>query len=174
MTSDAWLCCRHERKPRVDLSRQPSLAEYEVVQASNHNQHSLITVCSCRNEQVLTFEKMNVTSAQVNPIRPWVAVSTCSVISVYDVHTNARIKSARFPCEPLFWTWINSRVIGVVSDTGVYNWSCDTDDEIKPEFVRDERTRRYQVTNYAADDTMRWFAVSSLFADNNGQFVVIY
>lgn len=168
MSADNWLCSRHDRC--APPSRQESLSDdYEVVR-SNHNATSVITLCSCHTNEVHTFEKQNVTSAQMNPSRPLLAISTCSRISIYDIYSEKLVSWARFPCESLFWCWISEKIIAVVSPTSIFHWNVDQAEEMSFAFERDSRTREHQVANYVADASLRWFAITSLSrSDKNGK-----
>lgn len=135
------------------------------------NQHYFTTVLSLINPydaRISKFETDYVKIAELNPIRTFIAVATN-----YTVHTiSIGIRSCKviatchLPEMVDYICWLTPLIVAIVTSRTVYHWNLqnNTNPPVVV-FFRSPKTYNCQITSYEADDTMAWFAVSSLYLE---------
>lgn len=170
MTSDNWLCVRHNRRQLFEHinnfdSDDDFINDFELVCKHSHNESdvSALTALNALTSETHSYFMKNMTSGQASPTRTLLAISTDSKIFV--LHTTKRkcVAWTRFPCEVIYWTWISSNVIAVVGPNDVHHWNIKEDNFVLF-FARDIRLKDFHITAYKADQNVhpRWFALTGL------------
>lgn len=149
VTSDQWLCV---------LSRKERASKDGFV---NH-----AVVIDPKTNQVCSFEMEGLISAQVNPIKSVVALTSNEKIFVVDIKSHECIAWNRFPCRVEFWTWLSKNVVGIIGPDSVYHWNIDTD-QLTFMFERHLRLSGNQISGYSADSKLSWFVIRSLFMEDD-------
>ncbi|XP_035218963.1 clathrin heavy chain 1-like isoform X2 [Stegodyphus dumicola] len=149
MTSDQWICIRHS------------------IMRSNYRNGTAITVLNPHNSLPQTWQAV-ADCAQMNPIKPVIAVKAGSTFQVYDLRSRKCLHRCSLTYCIQFWTWIDSSALVIVSDTSVYHWYLDEQNQLPVKiFCRDLRMKNAQLVHYATDSNMKWFALSGLVAEDS-------
>ncbi|XP_054155573.1 clathrin heavy chain-like [Oppia nitens] len=107
--------------------------------------------------------------AQISADNEMIAISNDRYLAVYCVATNKCLNTLPFASRCLYWCWIASNTIAIITDIDVYHWCIDYPFEPKLVFKLDKRFRDYQITGYKCDlRNQLWFAISSLYVDDEG------
>eukprot|EP00796_Vickermania_ingenoplastis_P005063 gene5063-3650_t len=95
-------------------------------------------------------------------------------IQIFDVNAGKRLKAVLFNDDILFWRWLDSRTVGIVTATAVYHWSLDTAADAPPTKVF-ERGAEYdatvQILSYKTDEAKKWHVLSGVTRDPSGGMV---
>lgn len=95
-------------------------------------------------------------------------------IQVFDVAASQRLKAVLFHEEVTFWHWLDSRTVGIVSPTAVYQWSLDTAADAAPVKIFDrgqDYNASVQILSYKADEAKKWHVLSGVTRDASGAMV---
>jgi clathrin heavy chain len=149
-TSDQWLCI---------LSRRERPSKDGFI---NH-----AIVVNLKSNHVRSFEMEGLFSAQVNPIKPVIALASKEKIFVVDLNTHECTSWNRFPCEVEYWGWMSKNVVGIIGSKSVYHWNTDTD-QLTFMFERHIRLQGNQISGYCSDAKLSWFVIRSLFQEDDG------
>lgn len=157
------------------------------VYADPYDHHSqsvehVITIISPTSGFLVTCQTNADTScAQINPELDIIAVSNDNWLAFYSIQTNYCLATLPFPSKHLYWTWINSETIALVTKRDVYHWRI-TYHESTPNYIQtpkspprmmftiDESIKDNQITGYIVDPIFnQWCALSSLYIDDDGE-----
>lgn len=124
-------------------------------------------------------------AALMNPSRPVLALRSPAGLQLF--HWTRKATLARSPplAEPVvFWAWINSDVLALVTATSVFHWTAPPDDAADagsgsagqatpPEMVFDRHATLAgcQIVSYKADPSLTWLAIVGLSPAPSGQGV---
>ena len=74
-----------------------------------------------------------------------------------------KLKACQLDEQVVFWKWISSDTIGIITSTHVYHWSLhqEPNDPIRI-FERNSNLADFQIINYMADSSMKWFCINGI------------
>jgi len=148
MTSDQWICIRHGKQYRPN---------------ARHVRASFITVLNpCRADFPQTWQT-TAGSVMMNPYKPVLALKAGNDFQVYNLDNRQMMFRTRVSVRVVFWCWVNSNTIAMVTDAAVYHWDLSKE-KSQPElvFTRHARLTKADIVNYVADSNMNWYALVGL------------
>ncbi len=196
MTSYRWIAIRHNKishhlattsyacYPQLFSASSDSLHNISNNSIDNNNGKSgnnLVTIMVPQMETSITIvnpytnqthnceTSSDTKCAQINPQNEIIGISNDRFLAVYCVHKSQCLNTLPFPSKCIFWNWINNNIIAIITERDVFHW--DMNDPYEPQFVfkLNEKIKNYQITGYKCDKSNAfWFAVSSLFVDEEG------
>jgi clathrin heavy chain len=72
-----------------------------------------------------------------------------------------------FTQDIVFWTWINSNTLGLVTATSVFHWPLDTDASPVKIFDRLPTLGDSQIINYKISTDLKWMVLIGIASQNN-------
>ncbi|KAH9426373.1 hypothetical protein DERP_010941 [Dermatophagoides pteronyssinus] len=150
---------RRDRSPAQQLSIQ------SVITLINPFEYLLI---NCETN-------LDTNCAQISPEQDIIAVSNEYWLAFYSIRDNDCFGTVQFPNKCLYWTWINSDSVAIITEDDVYHWSL-MDPNVSPLhdhapkmiFSLNEDFKQYQIIDYCIDPLYGyWSALTSLYLDDD-------
>lgn len=138
------------------------------VQASG-DKASLIIVDIEKREAIRNSIK-DVDSAIMCPTDKILALRKGSNIQVFDVGASQRLKASIFE-KVQTWCWLDSRTIGIITDTAVYHWVLGSDSPPQHVFDRGANFPSSPLLNfltYHCDEAKKWHVISAATREQAG------
>ncbi|KAJ1437607.1 Tetratricopeptide-like helical domain superfamily [Sesbania bispinosa] len=104
-------------------------------------------------------------SALMNPnsrilaLKAQVPGTTQDHLQVFNIETKTKMKSYQMTQQVVFWKWITTKTIGIVTQTSVYHWSVEGDNEPVKMFDRTANLANNQIINYRCDPNEKWLVL---------------
>ncbi|XP_041348290.1 clathrin heavy chain-like [Gigantopelta aegis] len=151
MTSDRWICVRHSK---IDSTKTFRWIVLDQENDYKHISYSGSTVAD---------------SVLMHPSEPIIAFKAFKTFQVFNLDTKSLLCETSHGEKVLFWTWLNSDVIGIITETAICHWFV-WKEETSPKKVLNNhrRLKSTQIVSYKADHAMRWLAITGLFEEGNG------
>ncbi|XP_061189992.1 clathrin heavy chain 2-like [Saccostrea echinata] len=145
LTTDKWMAVRHNTKGET----------------------SQLTILNPLDGSIKYSEPIKADSVQVNPSQPIIAVKCGQRLEVYNFETNAMISKSRVHEPIAFWTWLNSDIIAMVTESFIYHWDLWQDDNPPVKmFMRHNRLTFSEIISYKADSSLKWLAITGLIPED--------
>ncbi|KAI1716677.1 hypothetical protein Ddc_10472 [Ditylenchus destructor] len=94
---------------------------------------------------------INADSALMNPEKQVLALKADKTLQLFDLEEKKKIKAHTITEPVIFWKWINSDVLGIVTESPIYHWRLSDDSQPVKVFVRHATLASTQITNYCSD-----------------------
>lgn len=142
MTSDRWIAVRHNNRD---------------------DKESMVTVLNPKDGVISYAGQTSADSIQMNPTQPIIALKAGARIEVFNFDTKVMISKTKIHEPVVYWTWLNSDIIAMVTETLVYHWDLwQADGPPEPVFNRHQRLSFSEIISYKADPSLKWLAVTGL------------
>lgn len=132
-------------------------------------QHYFTSVLSLINPydaRISKFEVDYVKIAELNPIRTFIAVATNYTVHTISIGLCKVIATCHLPEMVDHICWLTPLIVAIVTSRTVYHWNLKNNtNQPVVVFFKSPKMYNCQITGYEADDTMAWFAVSSLYLE---------
>ncbi|XP_076345432.1 clathrin heavy chain 1-like isoform X1 [Tachypleus tridentatus] len=149
MTSDQWICIRH---PGFQKNK-------------HHKFSTAITVLNPHCSFPKTWEAA-ASSAKMNPEAPIIGLRAGLHFQVIDIESRKNITKYQMSSEVHFWTWINTKIIAIVTETAVFHWNVDESGNAPQKiFLRHSRLEGSEIVNYTVDSSIKWCALTGLLSE---------
>ena len=108
-------------------------------------------------------------AAIMNPVSKIIALRGGQTLQIFNTEAKAKIKSYKLPAgvNIVFWRWINSKVIAMVTQSSVFHWSMEGSEDPKKIFDRHQCMSGAQIINYQASDDLKWLLVVGISKGEN-------
>lgn len=148
LTSDKWISVRHDNLD--DLSRKAT-----------------VTVLSPKEGTISYAGQTSADSVLMNPVQPIIALKAGFRFEVFNLDTKMLIGRTHLHEPVSFWTWLNSDIVAIVTDTAVFHWDLWQGDS-PPErvFSRHHRLAFSEIVSYKADPSVKWLAITGLVPED--------
>ncbi|KAH8611956.1 putative Clathrin heavy chain linker Clathrin H link Region in Clathrin and VPS [Trypanosoma vivax] len=110
-------------------------------------------------------------SAIMNPRSKILAIRSGRNLQIYDMDAAKRLKAAAFDEDVVFWTWVDERTVGIVSNSAVHHWSLDGSTDAPPNRVFDrapELNGNVQILSYQTDENKKWLMLCGISRGTEG------
>lgn len=125
---------------------------------------SVLFLINPYDARISRFETDFVKIAQLNPIRTFIAVATNYTVHTISIRSCRVIATAHLEETIDYICWLTPLIVAIVTSRTVYHWNCNTNQPVII-FFKSPKMYNCQIVNYEADDTMSWFALSSLYLE---------
>lgn len=95
-------------------------------------------------------------SALMNPVAKVLALKAAQSLQIFNIELRSKLKSFEMPEPVVFWKWISSSTLALVTQTAVFHWSMDGTSEPIRMFERHPNLAACQIINYRADPAEKW------------------
>lgn len=85
-------------------------------------------------------------------------------LQLVNLETKTKIKALQFPHTVLFWKWVSSTKVGLVTSTAVYHWELEGSAEPVKVFDRTANLEGAQIITYRVDPTEKWCVLVGILA----------
>ncbi|XP_013398554.1 clathrin heavy chain 1 [Lingula anatina] len=162
LASDQWVCCLHDRLGE-------DMESAHTKEEGNHREKlQCVTVINLTQPgKFLTYHSV-ADSAGMNPLKPVIALKAGTKFQVYNISTRELLHQCTMEHEAVYWTWVNSELIAIVSDNALYHWCLEKENSVPEEvFKLDIRMSNCQIVSYKTDASFRWHAMTALNVEEN-------
>mmetsp|Transcript_17485 Transcript_17485/g.52457 ORF Transcript_17485/g.52457 Transcript_17485/m.52457 type:complete len:1706 (-) Transcript_17485:516-5633(-) len=111
-------------------------------------------------------------SALMNPVEKIIALKAASAagqgdnLQIFNLEAKQKLKSVLIPEQVVFWKWISSTKLGIVTGTAVFHWDMNgTSDPVKA-FDRTANLEGTQIINYRVDSVEKWSVLIGIAPGN--------
>ncbi|KAL3856390.1 hypothetical protein ACJMK2_011157 [Sinanodonta woodiana] len=164
LTSDKWIAVRHGNKE--DNKRSMALGTKDGTDAGIP-----VTVLSPKDGSISYAGQTTADFVLMNPSEPVIALKAGLRLEVFNVETKSMITKTRMDDPLMYWTWVSSDYIAMVTDHAVYHWNpwLKSGPYSQPEkmFVRHPRLAFSEIVAYKADPSLKWLAVTGLTPEDD-------
>ena len=97
----------------------------------------------------------------MNPISKIIGLRAGQKLQIFNIDLKSKMKNVDMPAgdNVVFWTWINTKVIGIITNNSVYHWSIDGDAKPQKMFDRHASLQGCQIIKYKASSNGQWLVV---------------
>jgi clathrin heavy chain len=89
-------------------------------------------------------------------------------LQVFNIETKTKVKSHQTNEDVIFWKWISSTTLGLVTETSVFHWSI-TDATSAPQKIFDRHASLVgaQIINYRVTPDEKWLVLVGIAGNTN-------
>ncbi|XP_050410049.1 clathrin heavy chain 2 [Patella vulgata] len=149
MISDRWIAIRHGNR-------------------EENSQKAMVTVLNPKDGTISYAGQTTADSVIMNPSQPIMALKAGLRFEVFNLDTKVLISKTRLHEPVVYWTWVSSDVIGMVTETAIYHWDL-WQGNCPPEkmFMRHTRLAFSEIVSYKADPGLKWLAVTGMIPEDD-------
>ncbi|KAG2382938.1 hypothetical protein C9374_004905 [Naegleria lovaniensis] len=114
------------------------------------------------DSQSVTSNKVNADSAIMHPTTKVLALRSGNTIQIFNLEMKAKMKEHTMTEAIVFWRWISTNTIAIVTATSVYHWSMDGQSAPKKMFDRHQNLANATIINYRTDTNAQWLLLIGL------------
>ncbi|PWN29567.1 putative CHC1-clathrin heavy chain [Jaminaea rosea] len=105
-------------------------------------------------------------SAIMNPASKILALKSGRQLQVFNLDTKQKVKSHMSDTDVIFWKWISTTALGLVTETAVYHWSIEGESGPQKIFDRHASLQGSQIINYRITEDEKWCVLVGISANN--------
>jgi len=128
-------------------------------QATTPEGKSQIVIVDIQNPAALQRRPITADSAIMNPTLNILALKAGSQLQIFNIDQKQKMKATNMADAVVFWKWIDSNTIAMVTNTTVFHWTLDGPEEPVKVFDRHSNLSDCQIINYRADSEKKWLCV---------------
>lgn len=113
---------------------------------------------------------VGVDSAIMNPSSKVLAMRMGPNLTLYSLEMKAKMKQSVLNGTIVFWKWIDSKTVGIVTTDAVYHWSLEGSGEPERIFERSSYDAPVQIINYQSSADGKWLMLNGLSVDAEKNF----
>lgn len=84
------------------------------------------------------------------------ALKAGRVLQIFNIELKSLIKSHTMTEDVLFWKWISTNTLALVTETAVWHWSMEDDSSMQKMFDRQKNLDDFELINYRTDSSLKW------------------
>ncbi|XP_076453102.1 clathrin heavy chain 2-like [Babylonia areolata] len=153
LTSDKWISVRHDS--REELA----------------NRRATVTVLSPKEGTISYAGQTSADSVLMNPTQPIIALKAGFRFEIFNLDTKTLIGRTHLHEPVSFWTWLNSDIVAIVTDTAVFHWdmwqASNINSTAERVFSRHHRLAFSEIVSYKADPSVKWLAITGLIPEDD-------
>jgi len=107
-------------------------------------------------------------SAIMNPASKVIALKAGRTLQIFNMEMKSKLKAHTMTEDVVFWKWISTNMIGLVTETSVYHWSMEEDSQQPVKmFEKHASLSNCQIINYRTDANLKWLLLIGISAQAN-------
>ena len=123
-----------------------------------------VVIVDVSNPSQVMKRPITADSALMNPMEKIIALKANGEdgrdhLQIFNIEQKMKMKSHQMSESVVFWKWLDSQMIGVVTNTSVYHWKMSGDSQPEKIFDRTANLAGSQIISYKASKDMQWFAL---------------
>jgi len=124
-----------------------------------------VVIINMDNPDQVIRRQISAESALMNPNSMIIALkapikddagSNQDSLQIFNLEMKSKVTSYVMKEKVVFWKWINSNTVGIVTNTAVYHWVVSGQSEPEKVFDRLADLNGFQIINYRTDEKMTW------------------
>ncbi|CAK8683084.1 clathrin heavy chain 1 [Clavelina lepadiformis] len=107
-------------------------------------------------------------SAIMNPASKVIALKAGRTLQIFNMEMKSKLKAHTMTEDVVFWKWISTNMVGLVTETSVYHWSMEGDSQQPVKmFDKHASLANCQIINYRTDEKQKWLLLVGISAQSN-------
>eukprot|EP00271_Cylindrocystis_brebissonii_P014176 TRINITY_DN35436_c0_g1_i1.p1 TRINITY_DN35436_c0_g1~~TRINITY_DN35436_c0_g1_i1.p1 ORF type:complete len:1694 (-),score=426.59 TRINITY_DN35436_c0_g1_i1:500-5581(-) len=98
-------------------------------------------------------------SSRILALKAQIQGTTQDHLQIFNIEEKTKIKSYQMPEQVVFWKWISTTMLGLVTQTSVFHWSIQGETEPVKMFERTANLSGNQIINYRSDPSEKWLVL---------------
>lgn len=143
---------------------------YVCVRETVNNENG-VAIVDLANNNAITRKKMSADLVIMHPLEFVLLLrAQGTTIQIFNLGTKQRLKLFTLHEPVVFWKWLSSTHLGLVTEGGIYTWHVfDNQPEAGPTRVADRHAQLgpCQIINIVALQDLSWLAVTGIASENN-------
>eukprot|EP01036_Dinobryon_divergens_P047953 gene47953-64342_t len=116
-----------------------------------------VAIVDLANGNTITRQRMSAEAAIMNPVSNVIALRAAQQLQIFNLELRAKMKSYAMPSPLVYWRWISSNTIALVTATSVFHWRIDGDSIPVRVFDRNAAlTEGTQIIGYQVSNDKKW------------------
>ncbi|TPX47357.1 hypothetical protein SeMB42_g00049 [Synchytrium endobioticum] len=103
-------------------------------------------------------------SAIMNPVSKVIALKAARQLQIFNLELKSKVKSHVMAEDVVFWKWISTQALGIVTEAAVYHWSIEGDAQPVKMFDRHSTLAGSQIINYRVNSEEKWLLLIGISA----------
>uniref|UniRef100_A0AC35THB5 Clathrin heavy chain n=1 Tax=Rhabditophanes sp. KR3021 TaxID=114890 RepID=A0AC35THB5_9BILA len=137
-----------------------------VVRDKVNGEHQVI-IFNTQNPEKNIRRPIKADSTIMNPEHNILALRNLKTIQLFNMDTKEKKGQFASPDEIVFWKWISSEVIGLVTENAVFHWDYQKDQSPIKMFDRHTALNGHQIINYAQSPDHKFLILVGIAAREN-------
>eukprot|EP00127_Corallochytrium_limacisporum_P006523 Clim_evm54s229 gene=Clim_evmTU54s229 len=104
-------------------------------------------------------------SAIMNPVSKVIALKQARNLQIFNMEMKSKMKATVMNEDVVFWKWISTKTIGLVTQSAVFHWSTEGSSEPQKVFDRTP-VEGAQIINYKTSEDEKWLVLVGITAQN--------
>jgi clathrin heavy chain len=96
-----------------------------------------------------------------------IALKAGKTLQIFNLEMKAKLKAHTMPDDVIFWRWIDTKTVALVTDTAAYHWTMEGESAPVKVFDRHETMRGAQIINYKVSMDGKWLCLIGILAKDN-------
>ena len=113
-------------------------------------------------------------NAIMNPTLQVIALRAMRTLQIFNIERKCKMKAHIMDDDIVFWKWINSNTIAIVTETSVFHWLIEGDSQPIKIFVRHKFLDEYEIINYRTDHTFKWLLLIGITHCVSSRMIILY
>ncbi|KAG1216869.1 hypothetical protein G6F35_009685 [Rhizopus arrhizus] len=130
--------------------------KYICVRETVNGQAQVVIIDLSADNEVIR-RPITADSAIMHPKVKVMALKAQRQIQVFNLDTKTKLKSHAMAEDIVFWKWLDTKTIGIVTEFNVYRWSIEGDSPPVKIFERHASLSGCQIINLRASSDEKWF-----------------
>jgi len=128
-----------------------------------------IVIIDLANPQALTRRPISADAAIMNPTEKLLALKAGNALQIFNIDQKVKVKAVQMHDNVVFWKWVSSRTLALVTATAVYHWYMDNTADPQKVFDRHPSLASAQIINYRADAAEKWLCLVGIAQGADGK-----
>ena len=128
-----------------------------------------IVIIDLANPQALTRRPISADAAIMNPTEKLLALKAGNALQIFNIDQKVKVKAVQMHDNVVFWKWVSSRTLALVTATAVYHWYMDDTADPQKVFDRHPSLASAQIINYRADAAEKWLCLVGIAQGADGK-----
>ncbi|KAG0798102.1 hypothetical protein G6F22_004554 [Rhizopus arrhizus] len=137
--------------------------KYICVRETVNGQAQVVIIDLSADNEVIR-RPITADSAIMHPKVKVMALKAQRQIQVFNLDTKTKLKSHAMAEDIVFWKWLDTKTIGIVTEFNVYRWSIEGDSPPVKIFERHASLSGCQIINLRASSDEKWFILVGISA----------
>ena len=125
-------------------------------------------------QTLLRTKFIAVDNAIMNPTFKVIALRSKRILQIFNIERKCKMKAHIMNDDVVFWKWINSSTIAIVTETSVFHWPMEGHSQPIKSFVRHKSLDEYQITDYRTDHTFKWLLLIGITYRVSSRMMILY
>jgi len=145
-----------------------SSSKYVTVREEEGGAPKSVAVADTTTKNMLRLP-IKVDSAIMNPVSKVVAVRVGGALQITNLEMKVTMKQATLNEPVVFWKWLDTKTVAIVTAQSVYHWSAEGTTEPAKVFDRTPCETPVQIINYRASADQKWLILGGITQSPTGQ-----